>query len=351
MNAFMNRFSRSVELVERAVTEGVVPSAALAIGTRGKVYVREVFGNARTEGGTVPASLDTRYDLASMTKLVATTMIALRLIEEGRLCLSDTLGQFFQGTGDRSEITVRQLMLHSSGLSPWIPLSEVAASPEDAVRAILESQPVCQPGEQVHYSCLGFILLGKILEQTGGAPLDELARKYVFEPLSMTATGYCPKAGPFAATERMANQSVLEGIVHDENARFLGGIAGNAGVFSTLDDCVKFATMLSRSGEIDGGRFLSRAMFEVAVRNYTPGLLEHRGLGFQLPFPGSFFGDLFPASAIGHTGFTGTSFAVDPQSGLYVVLLTNRVHPSRENTRLFRVRRLLHNSVQAEFTR
>lgn len=139
-------------------------------------------------------------------------------------------------------------------------------------------------------------------------------------------------------------------MVHDENARFLGGVSGNAGVFSDLGDMVRFASMLACGGTYGGTPYLSPATLQTAGRNYTPGMNEHRGLGFHLPGPGSFHGDLFPPGSIGHTGFTGTSLIVDPGSGLYVVLLSNRIHPTRENMKFIRVRRTVHNAAMAEFS-
>lgn len=346
----MERFSHALSLLENAVREGVCPSAAVAVGAGDQLLCQAVCGSARTVGGAVPANLQTRYDMASLTKILSTTMVAFRLLEEGRLRLYDTAGYFFGADAANSDITVLQLMTHTSGLAPHIMLRDFISDPADAVRLILDSALVCPPGSQVHYSCMGYIVLGKILEKIGDAPLDELAREYVFAPLGMARTGYLPEGDNIAATE-VVDGSCLCGVVHDENARFLNGVSGNAGVFSDLFDCAAFAAMLACGGRAKGRAFLSPAMLRAALRNYTPGFNENRGLGFQHPGACSFFGDLFPPESFGHTGFTGTSLAVDPISGLYVVLLTNRVHPTRENTRLIRFRSLFHNAVMAEFTR
>lgn len=350
----MECFPRTLGLVEQAVAEGAAPCAAIAIGVRDRVLARAVYGRAQLVGGSVPAGEDTRYDLASLTKLLAPTMIALKMLAEGRLTLQDTLGDWFGGEAvpqGRREVTVGQLMTHTGGFLPAISLEDACpAGPEGALAAILASPPVCPPGIQVCYSCLGYIVLGKLLERAGGATLDELARRYVFGPLDMVRTGYCPTEGNFAATEQLGSGHCLCGVVHDENARFLGGVSGNAGVFSDLGDMICFASMLACGGTHRGECYLSPAVFRAAGRNYTPGMGEHRGLGFHLPGPGSFHGDLFPPGSIGHTGFTGTSLIVDPQSGLYVVLLSNRVHPTRENVRFLRVRRTVHNAAMAEFS-
>lgn len=343
----MNSFTNSLELLENAVTDGICPSAAIAIGVRDEAPVTAVYGWACTEGEQTAATEETLYDMASLTKILSTSIVAFRLIEAGQLRLSDQLGSYFKTDTCKSVITLHQLMTHTSGLLPSIMLPDICKSAEEAIPTILATKLISAPGTQVNYSCLGFILLGKICEQAGGAPLDALAKDLVFTPLGMKHTGYHPTGNNIASTEALPNGHCLKGIVHDENARFLGGISGNAGVFSSLPDCCRFAAMLA----CGGNSFLSSAMLHTATYNHTPHMAESRGLGFQLPTPGSFCGDLFPPESYGHTGFTGTSLLVDPTSGLWVVLLTNRVHPTRENTRLIRFRSLLHNSIMAEFTR
>jgi len=170
----------------------------------------------------------------------------------------------------------------------------------------------------------------------------------VFWPLKMYKTSFLPQGKNIAATE-LLDGVCLEGVVHDENARFLNGAAGNAGVFSTMDDMALFAQMLAMSGELpDGTAYLSPSTLRLAMRNHTEDMSQARGLSFYLPwYDDGFAGDLFPRETIGHTGFTGTSLALDPTTGLYVILLTNRVCPSRDNTAIFRVRRLVHNAVYA----
>lgn len=348
----MELFDCSLALLEKAVQDGVCPSAAVAIGQGDTLFRQAVYGNACIVGDVIPANLDTRYDMASLTKILSTTMVAFRLLEDGGFRLYDTLSRFFPSAGaDKADITVFQLMTHTGGFNPFLPLYNLTDDPAKAPEVILASELVSQPGAEPHYSCMGYILLGKILEQVGGAPLDQLAQKYVFAPLGMAHTGYCPQGGNFAATEVQPDGTCLCGVVHDENARFLGGVSGNAGVFSDLADMITFTSMLACGGRHKGAAFLSPAILKKALVNYTPGQEESRGLGFHLPGPCSFHGDLFPTDSFGHTGFTGTSILVDPHSGLYVVLLTNRVHPTRENLLQTRFRSLFHNSVMAEFSR
>ena len=369
-------FTSTKDLIHDAVSRRVVPCAAYAVGKGNDVYVQESVGSRSLFPREEPLREDTLFDMASLTKVLATTMVALRFMEEGRLLLTDPLSRFFtaaelEGAPEgRADATVFRLMTHSSGITPhialWnlIPHEHVGTPDFDSVvaKTILRSAPFCQVGEQVHYSCMGYILLQKILERIGGKSLDVLAKEYVFDPLGMAATGYLPYGSNLnkpdcnaAATEFSSiHQYYIRGHVHDENAHFLGGVSGNAGVFSNLSDMITFAQMLSLRGEMPtsagSGRYLSRRMFELAVQDYTLGLNESRGLGLQLrpPLPAlSAAGDLFAYGSYGHTGFTGTSLYVDAGTGVWAVLLTNAVHLGRDKTEFFRVRRLFHNLVAA----
>lgn len=355
-------FDPCIALVNEGVTAGAYPGAAYAIGCGREVYASGVVGSRTLVPSPEPLSRGTLFDLASLSKLVSTTMVALRFLEEGRLLLSDPLSRFFtpdelEGAPEgRADVTVFRLMTHSSGITPGVALWRVSpsASDSDVAHTILASAPFCAPGEQVYYSCMGYILLQKILERISGRSLDKLAEEYVFSPLGLTHTCYCPKSDDVVTTELSPHHGYyVKGHVHDENAHFLGGVSGNAGVFSDLDDMIRFTQMCATRGELpDGnGRFLARRTFELAVKNYTPGLNEARGLGFQLrpPLPGlSACGDLFAEGSFGHTGFTGTSAYVDAETGLWGILLTNAVHLGRENKGdYFRRRRLFYNALTA----
>lgn len=352
-------FERSAAWVRRAVEERQIPSAALCIGVGDRVMVSEAHGVTAWTGEGRAVDADTLYDMASCSKVMATTMIALRMIARGELDLADTLPRYFgdEVPPDKRNVTIAHLMTHTSGFNPHFLLEDATAgAPEDAVRALLREPLVSPVGAQVHYSCMGYILLGLLLERAAGARLDELARREVFEPLGMTRTGYHPLDRPIDArntayTERRAADGAwLCGRVHDENAFFLNGIAGNAGVFSTLTDCARFARMLAGHGTLEGRTYLPRCIFDEAIRNHTPGMEENRGLGFHLANGyQSYTGAFFDQRAFGHTGFTGTHFCVSPETGLFVVLLTNRVHPTRENAAHLRIRRVLHTLVQCEY--
>ena len=384
--------SRTHELILDAVEREVIPGAAYAVGRGDQVYARETVGYRSLFPAREALTPDTRFDMASLSKVLSTTMVALRFLEEGRLLLTDPLSRFFTkeelagAPHGREDVTVFHLMTHSSGISPhialWRAVPPEAVGTRDFASAvagvILRSAPFCGVGEQVHYSCMGYILLQQILERISGWSLDRLAHEYVFAPLCMTATGYLPfgdnlnKPACDAATTELSSLHgyYIRGHVHDENAHFLGGVSGNAGVFSTQEDMVTFAKMLSLRGALpasvaekrrlfspaDGQgaappRFLSRRIFDLAVQDYTKGKNESRGLGFQLrpPLPAlSAAGDLFAYGSYGHTGFTGTSLYVDADTGIWAVLLTNAVHLGRDKTEFFRVRRLFHNTVMGE---
>ena len=336
-------------ILEDGLRDGCYPGAVAACGCGDAVFAISHVGKISENGPEVNA--DTRYDMASLSKIIGPTMLALRAIEDGDLTLYDRLDRFFPDCPeDKKNITIRHLMTHTAGFAPAFWLSEVANSPEDALRAILE-RPLDTPvGAEVHYSCMGYITLGKVLETVYGKPLNVLARERVFEPLHMVNTCYCPEnKDNIAATEVDKETGVAwQGIVHDENARFLRGVSANAGVFSDIHDMIKLAQMLARGG--DG--FLSRGMLQKAIAFQEGDKDVRRGLGFHLAgTPENFMGDLFPATSFGHTGFTGTSLAIDPHTGFFVILLSNRVHPTRETTKLFRFRRRMHNMLYAAYTK
>lgn len=322
------------KLLAEGLAQGAFPSAVAAVGRCG------VMPSIGTAG---PVNIHTRYDMASMSKIMGPTMLALRALEAGSLSLDDPLSKFFDAPADKADITVFQLMTHTGGFTPAFWLFEETDDPADAAGCILRHPLEARPDGTPRYSCMGYILLGKILEQVYAGPLDAIARVNVFSPLGMVNTGYCPVGDNIAPTERDPQTGIaLCGVVHDENARFLRGVSGNAGVFSDIADCVRLAAMLATGGS----QYLSAETLRSAIHNYTPGKEAHRGLGFHLGgIAGTFMGSRFPASAFGHTGFTGTSLVIDPQTGLYAVLLTNSVHVRRQNEALFAFRRRFHDLI------
>ena len=346
-------FSLADQVVGRALEAGAFTSACLLVGRGERVLHRRAYGRLSIDDDAPPTNEHTRYDLASITKPLVVGMLTLRAMEAGRLCLWDRLGTFLDAPADKRDITIAQILTHTAGFPTGLHLWELSHSPESAVERILNAPLASPPGARVRYCCVGFILLGQLLECLYGTDLRELALREVFRPLRMRDTGFLPQDGNIAATEMQDDGRCLQGVVHDENARFLGGVAGNAGVFGNMDDLALFLQMLCQRGALpDGTRYLAPATVELAMRNHTPGMAQGRGLSFYLPaYDNGYTGDLFPPQTVGHTGFTGSSFALDPPSGLYVIFLTNRICPSRDSLDIYRVRRLLHNAVYAAASR
>lgn len=331
------------------------PCAAVAVGVGHKVFMRQFFGYRQIQPTVLGITEDTLFDLASLSKLVATSMVALKFIENSKLSLNDNISHFLDYTGNFGDCEIRHLMTHTSGMPSGIPLFSMLHKDGDALRSVLDADRCYKTGEDVCYSCMGYIVLQRILENIGNESLDELARKYVFEPLGMKNACYNPVAEttPIAATERYSHTGEwATGHVHDENAYFLGGVSGNAGVFATLDDMISFAGMCSAKGVAKNGDiYLSRKIFDLAVKNYTHDKEESRGLGFQIKGTQDFSGGKFLSTgSFGHTGFTGTSLYIDYESGLWGVLLTNAVHYGRENrSSYFALRRSFYDTMVTEY--
>ncbi len=356
---------RAYDVVERFVDQGMIPGAVVQAGTSEGMLPPIAFGEASWEPVRRPARVDTIYDCASLTKVVVTTTLALNLIERGKISLddwvSDWVPEFLElapdrAIGNRTErsvregVTVRHLLTHTSGLAAWAPLYERATGPDAILQALCREPLASEPEIDVVYSCLGFILLGTLIEREEGMTLDQLAKQEIFGPLGMADSTFNPAPAllpRIAPTEREVDQ-VVHGVVHDENARARGGVSGNAGLFSTASDLSRFAQCVMRLRRGQPAKILSPVVVQAATRNYTEGLSEPRGLGWQLRSKTmSSCGDLFGPKSFGHTGFTGTSLWIDPDQDLFVVLLTNRVHPTRENATHLRLRPLFHNAIAA----
>ncbi|MBR2914372.1 MAG: beta-lactamase family protein [Clostridia bacterium] len=330
----------------KGLEQGAYPCCAAAVGRGNEVFFRFSAGHRALFPEKLPLTENTLFDMASLTKLMGTTMACLRMLEEGKIALNDKISKYFSQCFGKEDITVFMLMTHTSGISAHMPLY-LDKDGGDAVSAIL-SKPLAYPtGTKTVYSCMGYILLGKILEKIEGKTLDKIVKERVFVPLGMENSFYNPPADAIcAATERdIFTGEMVCGVVHDENARFLKGVSGNAGMFCTVNDTVRFAKMLSQRG----AGYLDEKTFSLAVTDYTPDFDESRGLGFQLyggkPFPG---GSKMSIGSYGHTGFTGTSLFVDNKTGVYAILLTNRVHPTRENGLLYPTRREFYDTVFSE---
>jgi CubicO group peptidase (beta-lactamase class C family) len=340
--------------VDRIADEGLAskafPGGVLAVGKDSALVHLRPFGRFSYETDAPPVKADTIYDVASLTKVVATTTMAMILVDEGKLDLRKPVSAFipsFRG-GAKDKVTVENLLTHSSGLEGWAPLYKEAQGKADLVAKAAAMDLAYEPGSKSVYSDLGFILLGEILERVAGEPLDAFVTRRVFEPLGMTATMFCPARDLVSCippTERDAWRGrLVHGEVHDENAYAAGGKAPHSGLFSTAGDLARFAQMLLDGGVYDHKRIVSRATIErFTRRSDVPD--SARAYGWQTPSPNSSAGDMLSARAFGHTGFTGTSMWIDPERKLFVILLTNRVHPTRENDAIRQVRRQVAEAV------
>jgi len=343
-------------VVEAGVASRAFPGGVLAVGRDGALVHLRAFGRLSYDADAAPVATDTMYDLASLTKVVVTTTLAMILVDEGKLDLDARVHAFFPAfSGPAKErVTVRQLLTHSGGLQWWAPLYKELKGKPAYLERIVAMDLAYEPGAKSVYSDLGVILLGDILERVGGAPFEKLARRRVFEPLGMKDARYRPPAELLARIAPTENDPwrgrVVRGEVHDENALALGGVAPHAGLFATASDLAHLAEMLLDGGSFGGRRIVSRATVELfTARAGVPA--SSRALGWDTPTdesgarsstPGqagySSAGSLFSPRSFGHTGFTGTSMWMDPERELYVILLTNRVHPTRENNAIGQVR-------------
>jgi CubicO group peptidase (beta-lactamase class C family) len=337
-------------VLDRALASKAFPGGVVAVGREGALVHLRPFGRQTYDPGAPAVQADTVYDLASLTKVIVTTTMAMILVDEGRLDLSRPVSAFipaFRG-GAKDKVTVEHLLTHSSGIDWWAPLYKEIRGQPVYVRRIVGMGLAYEPGAKALYSDLGLILLGEILERVAGEPLDAFARKRIFEPLGMKETRFRPGREllpRLAPTEVVAERGgLVHGVVHDENAMGLGGVAPHAGLFGTAGDLARFAQMLLNGGVFEHQRIVSRVTLErftSAVR--VPG--SSRAYGWEKPTPENSAGVRLSPSAFGHTGFTGTSMWIDPEQKLFVVLLTNRVHPTRENIQIREVRRVVNNSV------
>jgi beta-glucosidase-like glycosyl hydrolase/CubicO group peptidase (beta-lactamase class C family) len=368
------------ELVERAIADRAFPGAAMAVGYRGKVSLH-AFGRLSYDANSPAVKIETMYDIASLTKVVVTTTL-VEMLEEGDFAspldldapVERYLPEWIDGPpiesphkivvrdlrdlanwpGERQiawrhKVTVRHLMTHTSGLPPFKEYWRTSKGNADTLRMIFAEPLEYEPGTKVEYSDLGIILMAEIIERLTGKPLDELARSLIFEPLGMNKTMYRPAQGlwPAIAPTEVDNElrhRLVQGEVHDENAFVMGGVSGHAGVFSTAPDLAAFCQMLLNGGVYGHKRLLKRAT--IAEFTAPQALAKNtRTLGWAVPAESGSSGHYFSAHSYGHTGFTGTTIWIDPDRQLFVVLLTNRVNPTRENHKIAEVRPAVHDAV------
>ncbi len=329
-------FKDTEQLLQSYVEKKAFPGAALIVGYRGSIVLDASAGHLDYTADSDNVTGDTIYDLASLSKAVGTTSAAMMLTDSGRLLLNEAVQDYlpeFKGP-DKEKVQVRQLLLHSSGLPAYRPLYKDVTGYEQMLQSICALPLEYEPGAKVQYSDLGMMLLGEIISRAAGRPLDRYLAERLFGPLGMKSTTYVPAKSllpRIAPTENDPwRKRVLRGEVHDENAYALGGIAGHAGLFSSAHDLALFAQMMLNGGMYDHRRFFSRDTV-VRFTSLQTSAEYARALGWGKPVPADWTGRIFSPEAFGHKGFTGTSLWIDPQRQLFIVLLTNRVHPRRTN--------------------
>ncbi|HEU4631492.1 MAG TPA: serine hydrolase [Gemmatimonadaceae bacterium] len=319
-------------VVQRGVSEGGYPGAAVVVGRKGSAVLQKGYGTLGwTRGSARVSAANTIYDLASLTKVVGTTTAVMILYDEGKIDLDAPVKTYlpaFSG-GNKNLVTVRHLLLHRSGLPAGRDLWRIAHTPAEARRAVIATSLTARPGARYEYSDLGADLLGFVVEAVAGEPLDRFLERRVFEPLGMRDTGFRPADSlryRVAPTEVAPPRGYpLRGEVHDENAYALGGVAGHAGLFSTAADLSVFAQMMLNGGVYDGVRIVR----EETVRLFTRREKGSRALGWDTAEGGVGAGRYLTDRAYGHTGYTGTSIWIDPEREMFVILLTNRVHAAK----------------------
>ncbi|HUO60654.1 MAG TPA: serine hydrolase, partial [Candidatus Acidoferrales bacterium] len=323
-------FARVDQIMEKAVSDGVIPGGVIIVGHNGQVIHRKAYGWRSLEPTREAMSADTIFDLASLTKCVATATSIVKLLEEGKLRLNDPVAAYLPefGKNGKENITIRQLLTHFSGLREDLDLKQTWSGSTEAYRMAMDETPVYPPGARFLYSDINYETLGFIVEKVSGMPLDRYAEQNIFAPLGMTSTRFNPPvswSSRIAPTEYDEQKKMLRGIVHDPTARRMGGVAGHAGLFSTADDLAIFAQEM-----LTGSRILSRLSIEKMTTPQQPAnAASLRGLGWDIDSPfASNRGELLPVGSFGHTGFTGTSLWMDPTTNTYVILLTSAVHPN-----------------------
>ena len=348
LRALQTRLQR---LVRRFIDLQAFPGASLAVGYRETLLVGRGYGRLDYTSTSAPASLHTVYDLASLTKVVCTTTLAMQACDRRLIDPEERLSRYFPEfqEGQKQQVALKHLLTHSSGLPAHVPLYAHAGGKEDILRRIVETPLEYEPGSRSLYSDLGFILLGAVVERACGDSLDKLAQEQIFRPLGMHRTCFHPPSDwrPRIAPTEMDpwRKRLLRGEVHDENACAMGGVAAHAGLFGTTADLAVFCQALLNGGVYNHRRIVKRTTLETFTRRQARPAATSRALGWDTPSPDSSAGSRLSPQSYGHTGFTGTSLWIDPRRRLFIAFLTNRVHPSRNNTGIQSARREVADTV------
>ncbi|MBS1023699.1 serine hydrolase domain-containing protein [Gluconobacter cerinus] len=330
------RFSKVDALARQAVKDKETPGVVLAVGHNGEIAHRYVYGSRALIPTREPMTWETRFDMASLTKPTMTALAVMQLVEHGKINIDDPVVRYLPefSANKKSAVTLRLLLTHYSGLPPDVPLDSPWSGKAEAVRLAMTSPLANPPGAKFVYSDINYITLGLIVEKVTGQPLNQYVADNILTPLGMSHSGYLPDAAlqpDIAPTQYDDQHHMLRGVVHDPTARRMGGVAGHAGLFSNAQDmCLYAQALLDRLAGRPSTFPLQRSTLELMTTPQQPaGKTDLRGLGWDIATHySSPRGDLFSARSFGHTGFTGTSLWIDPESDSYVLILTNRVHPS-----------------------
>lgn len=355
------KFGKAVEILNNAVRERAFPGAVLAIGHFDQLSILPA-GRLWYAEDSPAVTADTVYDLASLTKVMATTTAAMILLQRGVLALDHPVAFYLPDFvppydlavdplwAARSEVTVRHLLAHTSGLPAYEKFFLRAREKFHVLEEALDLPLEEPPGKRTLYSDVGFILLGEILERVSKETLDSFCAREIFGPLEMRHTRFNP---PQEWRERIApteldatfRKRLIQGEVHDENAWVMGGVAGHAGLFGTAGDVASFCRMMLQAGRINGKQLIQPEIIREFTRAWPASEGSPRALGWDKPSERSSSGRYFSPFSYGHLGFTGTSIWIDPEKSLFVILLTNRVHPSRSNDTIKKVRPAIHDAI------
>jgi CubicO group peptidase (beta-lactamase class C family) len=344
-------FSKVDSVVENAINYHAFPGAQVLIWKDGKVIYDNSFGHFTYDDNSKKVDSKTLYDLASLTKVIATTTATMICYDRKLFSLDDPVVKYIPqfGVNGKEKITILNLLLHNTGLPAWKKFYEIASNSEEVINDIYSSPLEYETGTKTVYSDLGMITMGKIIEKVTGEKLDDFCKKEIFIPLHMTSTFFNPPDSlkKYCAPTEVDNywrNRLLQGEVHDETSAMLNGVAGHAGLFSNANDIAKLMTVLINKGKFSGKQFIKKSTIELFTKRYSD--QSTRAIGWDTRSEtGSSSGDYFSGDSYGHTGFTGTSVWVDPDRNLFVIFLTNRVYPTRANVKILKVRPELHNAV------
>ena len=345
--------NESFNIIYTAISDSIFPGAQLFVSKGDKILINKSFGNHTYEKDSKIITNESIYDVASLTKVLSTTPVAMKLIQKKLLSLDFYLSDFYPefNSGNKKEVTIRHLLTHSSGLPAYVEYYKInSIDPElDIINDIVNLDLEYIPDEKMVYSDLGMILLYDIIKKVSNSDLDKLSNKYFYKPFNMTNTYFNPINDDIVVPteyDKHYRMKLIKGEVHDENAYILNGVSGHAGLFSNSTDIGTFSKFFLNEGVLLGRRYLKKDLIRTFTSKTKNPVNSDRALGWDTPSDrGSSAGDYFSIGSYGHLGFTGTSLWIDPNEEIIIVFLTNRVYPTRENKGIYNIRRELHNSI------